>query len=432
MRELLRRWKQRKSDGILRDSSEFMIYGILANLITFLFRKYLAVQHSVVEFGFYTPLLAIVMILIRAFGAFPYIATKHMSELIAGGDRAGAIGYHLALRKVMIRTVAGFLCLLLILFPFLRQAAHFATFAPFVFLLALFVTGLLIAYYLAPLHALQRFRAIGLMQLLNFIIKFAFTFCLFLVFSGGFIAPYTKAMVGQVLGSLLVLGVVFWYLHRFSLLTGGSVGQKVEFKREILPVFILLLVHGLSNYVDEVAAKLVLPSFEAGLYSAIVTVSKSMAFMVVPLAYVLFPKMSSDISYHTTRRIMFKGLILIALLGIAGSVGILLLSDQVLRIFTDAKYHSAGGYLKYFFIASLPHSVFFLFINLFIVKINYKFLLTVAVVLVLQVAAFVFLTDSLRTLILVTGISGLLYCGVSLLFWMRGSPGQASGDLRKG
>jgi O-antigen/teichoic acid export membrane protein len=392
-------------------------------------RKFLAVNHSVEEFGYYTPLLALMLLMIRAFGAFPFIATKKMSLLRVSHGLPAALACHRLLGKQMRKTLIAFSLTILALSPLIRNAAGFTTLFPILSMIVLFVISTYTVFYTSPLQAMQTFHAVGLFHLAHFILKLLATILLFSIFTDGYIAPYTKSFLAQLIAACLVFGALLLYLRRHRSDEPVAEPVRTDIKTEILPVFFLLLVHGAAAYLDEIVAKVTLIPHEAGLYGAIVTISKSLVFLIVPIVYVLFPKISSDPTGASGKRIMLKGLILITGLGLCGTACVLLFPDLIINLLTDPKYRNAGGYLKFAFVAYLPHSMLILFINFYIINLRPRYLLGMTTLLALHITALLLFNETLREIIIVTGVFGSLYLAFSFAYWLhenaRGGPRPA-------
>lgn len=114
---------------------------------------------------------------------------------------------------------------------------------------------------------------------------------------------------------------------------------------------------------------------------------------------------------------MIKGMVL-AIAGFLAVFGIVLLFPEMLiRMLTHAKYLEGAAYLGDFFIAYLPYSLIFVFVNFFLIHRNKLLLIGMVVITALQIILLHAQHGSISRILLVMGIVGYATLAFVLSVW---------------
>lgn len=147
----------------------------------------------------------------------------------------------------------------------------------------------------------------------------------------------TSAMFGVMLG-LLVPALVGWYALRAGRNAGGATSVENEagpMARETARNSLALLAFFVMSNADIVVARNVLGSHDAGLYAGGLILTKAVLFLPQFVVVVAFPSMST---VDERRRALLRSLGAVLALGIACTLGALLLSGIAMVFVGGAEY----------------------------------------------------------------------------------------------
>ena len=418
--------KNRKSDGVFRHSVIILSFTIGVTVLNILFRKYMATSHSIAGFGIYTPLLAIYSVLAIPFNSFPMFISRKMSSLVKEGSYVEAFSIFKGYLRFFSLVLVVVSVLIIAVVPHVRGFEKIiGSILPLLLIAALFVFMNISSILNIVYQSLQDFYTAGILNFSIVVIKFAAAFVFFNALSGSGIPRYSLALMSFVFAAF-VSGIVSFFVIRVKIRNRGlgvipaASPDYRKLMRFIVPVAVMLLLYGIQKVLDEIIVKHYLTGHEAGIYSAIISVGKASIYFISSIVYVLYPKLSSVEKYgRDSLRILGKGFFLAAVCSLAALAGIALFPKFIISLLTDSKFVGAADYLVLFYIAYLPFSFILVFVNFYILNIDWRFIAGLLVLTVLQIAGYVLFHASLGQIILVMGLSGLGILVFCILFFIQ-------------
>jgi len=135
-------------------------------------------------------------------------------------------------------------------------------------------------------------------------------------------ATALAALVAQGIGVLVVLTLCVWAVHTLRLPSSQSAIRPHGTYRYLGSAFICLAGYAMLMNLDTTLAKHYFDAETVGLFAKAATIARIAVFLPVPIAMVLFPKVTSsgnltDESWHLLlRALAFAGLIIVAVVGV--------------------------------------------------------------------------------------------------------------------
>lgn len=423
LKKLLDKIRNRQRDGVLKHSIIYFSFVAAITLLNILFRKYIAVDFSLEDFGTYTPLLALFTLLATPFNSLNMFLGKKMAYFKENDLVHHSFSFHRSYLRIYLPLLLVYTVVVSLVIPWFQGYFKLNSFLPLAVVIAIFVTTALGHTYAAAHQAFQSFAKVGTINLLAIVMKFAGLLLLLEVFKLQQQDKHITALLSFLIPNtfILVFGMVFL---RHSRRKYQYVPDRVpinirEMWRDVYPIIILMVLYGFMRSMDEFFVKHFFSKRNAGLYASLVTIGKSSVFLLTAVVYVLYPKISSKVdSLEATRRIMYKGLVM----AVGGCMVILavlvVFPDLAVRVLTDAKYLETANILKWFFVAYAPYSLLFLFINFFVVYRSVIY--SIGLFLLTGIAVFLYRIHNATfyDIIQIMGIMGYLMLAYTIVYWL--------------
>jgi len=427
IKKIIDKIKNRKSDGVLKHSASFLIFVGFNLFVNIFFRKYISGVLTIDDFGVYTAILALLSMLVIPLGVVPVYISKTMAGYIEKKDIPRAFVFQKKMAKGMMFILFGLAAVLMVFSPFFRDNYHLNSIFPVFLAVVMCVLFIITSTYTSSLQSLQSFVRIGSINLTSNVVKIISVILLFgLILPATnllyYVSAYNFVILAVIVSQLSLLGMgYFLFKQQGRSLEKPLPSVKLNIKsivKELWPMAVLLFMFGILKNIDEYFARQFLDKMNNGIYASIITVGKSSIFLVAAIIYVIFPKLSSTLEDRVaSRRIMFKGLFLSLVAFSSIMFFVVLFPEQIIQILTHKKYLTGAVHLKWFFIAFMPYSLIYVFVNFFTIHKNLRFLFGLIILTVGEIVFFQIFHASISQIINVLGGFGyaiLIYC---VLFW---------------
>ena len=394
----------------MQQGAIMFVASSVANALSYLLHVFVSRMLGPAEYGIFTSLLSIFLMLSIPAGIIQMTIAKYVSQFEAR-DQLAKVGALLmdALKRV---SLCGFLAafMLAVSSRYIASYLQIPSPIPVIVVASMVLLSLVSPIATGALQGLQKFWALGANGVLGATLRFGFAAGLVYVGLGasGALAASTLSGILAFLAALIPLAYVF---------RGRAAHHDVEAK-EISQysglVFVGLLCFTVLTNVDVVIVKHYFPPIEAGYYSAASVLAKIIFFFPGAVATVMFPKASRNYAVgRDSAGIIRKSLLAIAILCGPLVIAYFLFPSFLVRILFgpgyEASVHLVGTYGLAMALFALVNML--LFYYLAVRNTNFVRLLLAATVG--QVIALSLFHASLLQVIYVLTVSGFLTLALS-------------------
>ena len=397
----------------LISSSIVVVAGtIIASFFSYLFNMAMGRMLGPKEYGEFATILSLLAILSVSGGAILIIAMRYASELYTlGQNKKLKEIYSIMIRYTLLIETGVFLLALLLI-------ARFSSFLLIdnKFCLTIMFFGFFVSFFYLVnkgfLQGIQKFFSLSVISTLEMIFRMIVGIALVKVGLG-----ISGAVGAVVLSMLLFYIVTLISLSKiFSLPNRKMTSTFSISKKEVMPYCwpaigtSVLLAIGLN--IDIILVKHYFSPEEAGMYAAISTISKIIFYCTGPIASVMFPMVSENI----TKGIKHYNTFLLSLvLTVSFSVVILgfyiLAPHWIVNVLYGSSYSTAYEILPYLGVAMLFYSLINLMVNYYLVIKKFLYLWAFFLLILVQVCLIHFIHYSIIIIveIIVTSYGSLFF-----------------------
>jgi O-antigen/teichoic acid export membrane protein len=176
-----------------------------------------------------------------------------------------------------------------------------------------------------------------------------------------------------------------------------------------LPILIANTAFAAMTQLDMVLVNYYFPPHEAGLYAAASIIGKAVMYLPSGIAMALFPMVAENNARdQSSAHLLLQAVGLTALLCTAGAVFYLLLGEWIIGILYGPSYEGSGEILRIFGFAILPMAMVMVAEYFLMAKGRVLFAYLSAIIAPLELTAIYFWHDSLQSVVIIMGVSGLL------------------------
>ena len=337
-------------DDLFRDSSILISTAIIGGALNYVYQIFIGRILGPEEFGIFG-LFYMLMILSEGVN---YCSTKYMSKL-PQEERSGFLrGF---IFRVVILTLGVFLLLI-------ASSLHIASFLKIddpllVVIVALApLFGLVNACNIGAMRGLQKFVAMGVLNVGIAVIKLIAGICL-VVLGYGVYGALGAVVVSMVIG--LALTTVYLRNHYHA-------GSRFHDFREVysyaLPSILVGFCFIVPANADVIVVKHLFTSTEAGLYTSISVLGKILIFLPIGIIGAMFPKVSKNHSEGDgTVHLLKKALLYTGSLTILVATIYALFPDVILKIFFGLAYTEIAYLLPWYAVALVFFSLALVILN---------------------------------------------------------------------
>ncbi len=402
------------SDDMTRHGIIMVVFSLIAAFVNYLFQVSMGIMLTPVQYGTFSSLLSMLVILSVFSQTVHTFITKFTSVFQAQG-KLSKVNYlwQTYLKRTFLIGAMGYIVLFL-LTPLIAEFLNIENLWYPRILFPSFILALILPVNYGILRGLQRFVSLGTSNVLMAILKLAIGV---LAVSLGF--GLFGALLTPLLGMIVVFAVTTFFLKDIAILKKEKAELEGLHSYAGLTLLVVVAFTILTN-IDIVMAKHYLSPDTAGAYSALSTLGKIALIAPAGIAIAMFPKTST---LHETGSdhypVLLKALLLTLLLG--GSVVAVywLFPEFIFDFIFSGKYSVAVDYLFDYGFAMLLFAVAFLLMNYCLslnqTKVAYSFLMA----MLLQVVLIALFHSDIGQIVNVMIISGTLAIVLMLPFFFR-------------
>jgi len=375
---------------------------------------------SPVDYGNLNSLLALFMVISVPANTVQTTVTRFISSFLVqqSHQRIRELLRHLLSRMFFI-TFFTFLLLGLgspLISSFLQITSHWSVVLVGVVLLF----AMILPVPWGGLQGLQRFGFLNINLILNGVLRLALGI-LFVLWGLGVLGALGAIVLSYMVTTLLSLFMLGLSLpekeksrQRGDGQGSSSPGDLSEVYRFFLPVGMSLLCFMVLTNVDLLLVKHFFSPLEAGYYSIGQMAGKIILFLPLPVAMVMFPKLSSLRPHdREAYQILRKSLIVVGLLCVLVSAFFFLFPRLVLQILTRKAYPECIALLKLFSINMTFFSLTYVLLFYHLSTRQRQFLYVLAIFTCTQIGSIVLFHRSLTQVLLLVGLVSLCLFGIN-------------------
>jgi len=282
---------------LLKNNLVYMASVVLGGVLGYLFHFVISRRLSVGEYGELQAIISVTVIFGVFFSAFSLFTIKNSSVFALHNDREGQVKFLEFVKKRFRHLILAFLVSFLILLPAIKFFLHLHDYWGILLAGLSVAISFYAALYSNSFQGWSDFFIIGVIGVSGVLAKLASGYVLALFF------PSASAVAG----SLLISAVVSWLIAREYFRkkwprkkaeTDGDWRKKyfdgVSFKKSLLQILFFSFGLAVISNVDILLVKNLATSQIAGYYAALSVLGKTILWLSLSVAMVLFPEACAD------------------------------------------------------------------------------------------------------------------------------------------
>ncbi len=331
---------------IVKNGSILFVCTMAGNLANYSFQFLMGRTLSIEDFGAMNALLSVMMSLTLPTGAIMFVIAKYASTYVARGEKEkiGSL-YRKALGGTSMLAFAITLVFVIssgLLGGYLRIDDRVS-----VLILAAGIFGaFVLTVNLGLLQGMQRFYYLGAGLGLGGVLRLALGAAFVLIGFG-----LRGALAASALPALILFVVTMLPVYRYL----GNGGGKEEHENILgysVPVFLSTAVFAFLSNIDLVMVRHFFDPVDAGLYSSVVILGRTLLYLPSAFALAMFPMVSEQDALNGDYfRILDRALLCTLALCAAGLLVFALLPGPIIKTLFGARFAGASAYLMYYGLA---------------------------------------------------------------------------------
>lgn len=400
---------------LARASACLFIGSIAAGILGYVFQVLMGRMLNIQEYGLFSAMMALFSVLSAPLGTLMMVVSRKISEYRALLDNGSITHFYYSISFRMTLIGALVLGASSIFAPQVQSYLKASSIIP------VYLLGVLLFFTLLPninnafLQGLQSFGWLSAASSLGVLFKIIFS-ALFVWWGYGVAGAVGGAILAVIAGWIFTYGV----LHRSLVAGRGKPFQTTHISiKSAIPVLVANVAFAAMTQLDIVLVNYYFPAQEASLYAAASILGKAVMYLPGGITMALFPMVvENHMRGQSSVHLLLQAVGLTALLCSAGALFYFLFGEGIIVLLYGEQYRGAGEVLKFYGFAILPMALVMVAEYFLIAKgrvlFAYLFLLTAP----LQFIAIHFFHDSMKMVITVMGVSGLLlaFLGYGLLW----------------
>jgi len=320
---------------LMKNIAFFSLANLLGNFFGFLFHFYIARALTVVEYGAISALIAAFSLFGLPIGSFAILVVKKVAQGRGNASAVakGALGISFAF--------AAAACFALLVFS---QAFLGFFHLEELLLVPLFAIGVLLGCISAALNGvlqgLENFFLSGASFIVGSLAKLVLGFLLVGALGWGMLGAFGAFVAASAVST----AIIFYYLFPLLKETGKPY-YFLDMKKDFLAITAISIGMFLALNGDLIVLGNLFPEDELGFYAAGSMLAKIISYALLPLSVVVFPKMVESAHLKKSSNVLFVGLALLAVLGLAFLVFYWFFGGFALSILYSDKYLAGLSYL---------------------------------------------------------------------------------------
>ena len=403
--------------------------GIAAGGIGYIFQIIMGRMLTVEEYGLFTALIALRLIIGAPLGTLSMLVSRKVSDYRIN-QKTGSLSHLFYTINFKVLLVVFVLFLLSTIF--VKPVQNFLKVENInhLYLLAILtIISFPQAVNEAYLQGLQYFKWLSASSVLIAILKTIFAILLIWLGFG-----VSGALGGVVIAVTIVFVVTYIVLHpqlqkgRYSYYdTTGHLSF-----RSALPVLLANTAFIIMTQFDMVLVKYYFTEQDAGIYAAASILGKAVMYLPGSIAIALFPMVAENhADGKSSSHLLMQAVGITLLLCGSSAFFYYILSDPIVILLYGSDYQEAGRILKYYGIAILPMALVMVAEYYLIAMGQVVFAYIFLVIAPLQLLAIYFYHENLLQIVIILGGSGLLLALIGyILLWRIYKSGKKTTQLQ--
>ncbi|MEN2998643.1 MAG: hypothetical protein ABDH28_06385 [Brevinematia bacterium] len=399
-----------RTDRFYLDSLILTLFTILGNLFAFLVNIIYTWTLPPGQYGAVMSINSLINILGTVAIAFRMFNVRETTELASKGLYSKAINVSY---KFALYSFAFLMITFILLTPLYSHLISFMNVDYFPLLIALIIIALtyLINITSSLFQSLKMFLFLGIVSFSYPFIRFVLTYPYIKVWNG-YIGATASMLVGIIASFVLTSIILLLNRTNYNQSTSNNNDEKIELSYfvPLIPIVLINLSYSILNFGDVIFSRRYFNEIATDIFAIASTIAKANLFVIIPISYVVLPRMIEDLStrgYRASVITLFKGLALAIASSLAYALFIFLFSDIILKIFGE-RYLEAKPILFLFTIAFIPIGVSFILINYSITFKNWYFIIPLLIADLALIGGFMIFHSTFEEMIMVDLVVGLL------------------------
>lgn len=395
-----------------------MVEGLLlsaanigAGLLGYVFQSAMGKLLLPAEYGQLTSIVALGIFLASPLNALTMLISREVGWSTAANTGIAEFkNEYLQLLKKAVIFIAIAACIFIIFITNIQDYLRLKNFNPlilfFIYLSFLIICSINFAYF----QGVKNFKLIASFEILGVGLKIVLS-VIFVALGYG----VSGAIGGMALAAVIIGATGSIVLVRVEpVLIKNLISQSTEVtKLKSRPLMVVLAAVGFSaiTQLDVVYANMYFSAKDVGLYAAVSILGKAIFYLPGGFAMALFPAVvANDAAGISSYSSLFKALVASIVLCVCGAFFYLFFGAWIIKFFYGPSYSEASLLLGIYGFAVIPFGIIMLGEQFLIAKGRTLFTWIFLLFAPLQYYAISIWHDSLQTLIMIIGLSGLSIC----------------------
>lgn len=400
---------------LVKASSWLFIGGIVAGILGYLFQIIMGRTLSVQEYGHFSALLALSIVLVAPLNTLMMTVARKVSAYYFNKD-FGSIAHLYYSINIRILFIA--LLFVIIGMFYVESIQNYLKISKPInvyILIGIFLVSCPLSVNTGYLQGLKKFKWLSGSGVLNVLIKTIFATILVWVGFG------VSGALGGVLISLVIVWLITYIVLRSQLVKGKARNfqtDHITFKTA-LPVLVANTAFVAMTQMDMVIVQYFFSEYEVGLYAAASILGKAVMYLPGGIAMALFPMVAeNDSQGNSSISLLLQALSFTTLMCISGALFYFFFGELIVSFLYGDSYSASGEVLKFYGFAIFPMGLVLIAENYLIAQGKVLFAYLFIIIAPIQLIAIYLYHETLLTVVTMLGISGftLLFIGL-LILW---------------
>jgi O-antigen/teichoic acid export membrane protein len=392
----------------------FFIVTMVSNGLNYLFQITMGRMLTVEKYGEMNSLFSIIMLLSILFAPMTSFFAHYTARLYALNENGKIHDLFRCAYKRFGLVAVLFIMIISFFSPSIGSYIHVNTLKVLLVLLSI-VISLVVIINNGFIQGLHNFKLLSITIVLSSLLKYIFTF----------IFVYKNRTVYGVLYGLflssIIVGLYSYYIIKKQYINKWQVEEfpieRGKITNYLLPMTLSNFLFGALTQIDVIMVKHFFLPYEAGIYSSAAIMGKAVMYLPGAIVLSLFPIVSAeDAKDKDTLHILFKAIMINVFLAGTGVLLLLLFPRFIVNLLFGSKYLLAIDIVGYFSAAMFCMGFISILMNYFLALGEVRFVFGLFGSLVFEIAGFYLYHQSLKQILFIILLSGILSLTVFSMF----------------
>jgi O-antigen/teichoic acid export membrane protein len=401
--------------GKLAKASSFLFAGIVVTgLLGYIFQIIMGRMLSVVEYGTFTALMAVIMLIGAPLKTLSMLVSREVSAYRQNQNISALTSiFYIVNSRIFLFSIFITIISLFFIQP-LQNLLSIDKYIDFFLFISIILIAIPYAVIVAFLQGLQYFKWLSIAGVLAILLKILVA--VILIFLG---FGLSGALGGAAISSLIVLFLTYFAVRPSIGVKFNPSKIKINFSYGFFfPVFLANIGFAVMTQIDMVMVKYYFSEQDAGIYAAASILGKAVMYLPGGIVMALFPMVAENQSDgKSSSNYLIQAVIVTSILCSIGAFLYYYFSDSLIILLYGKEYLPSAQLLKYFGFAMIPMALIMVAEHFLIAKGKVLFAYLFIFIAPLQVTAIYYFHITLLNIVLIISITGIttLVIGYSLL-----------------